>query len=72
MDLRRYKMETTFTMKQARKYAGYTQMEMAKKMNMDRSTYIKLENNPDRMTIERAKMFADITGISYDSIFFAK
>lgn len=65
-------METNFTMKQARKYAGFTQLEMAKKMGMDRSTYIKLENNPDRMTIERAKRFATITGIPYDSIFFAK
>ncbi len=34
-------METNFTMKQARKYAGFTQLEMAKKMGIDRSTYMK-------------------------------
>ena len=71
MVLRRYNMETKFTMKQARTYAGLTQSDVAEKMGIDRSTYIRLEKNPDKMTIQRALDFAEITGIPLDRIFFA-
>lgn len=64
-------METKFTMKQARTYAGLTQSDVAEKMGIDRSTYIRLEKNPDKMTIQRALDFAEITGIPLDRIFFA-
>lgn len=64
-------METKFTMKQARTYAGLTQSDVAEKMGIDRSTYIRLEKNPDKMTIQRALDFSEITGIPLDRIFFA-
>ena len=63
-------MEIKFTVKQARKYAGFTQLEVSKRMGIDRGTYIRLEKNPGSMTIDQARTFSQITSIPYDSIFF--
>lgn len=65
-------MEINFTVKQARKYAGLTQSQISQLMGIDRGTYIKLEKNPELMTISQAQRLSDITGIPYDNIFFIK
>lgn len=60
------------TVKQARKMAGLTQQEMANGLEMNRTTYIKLEKEPDLITIRQAKKICEITGFSIDDIFFAR
>lgn len=59
-----------FTVKQARLIAGKTQSEMAKKLNVSRDTYRKIELSPDKTTIAQARSISDITGIPIDQIFF--
>ena len=58
-------------MKQARQYSGLTQEEIAEKMDMHRDTYRKLETNPEKATVEQARLFSQIVGIGLDQIFFA-
>ena len=52
-----------FTIKQARQHAGLTQADMARKMGMDRTTYIKIEKDMMRATIDQICAVAQITGI---------
>lgn len=59
-----------FTVKQARQYAGLTQAQMAEKLGISRSSYIWLEAHPDRTTVAQAKKISEITGISFDDLFF--
>lgn len=61
-----------FTVQKARKYAGFTQAEMGKMMNIHRQTYARIERNPDSATIEQAKRIAELTHIPVDEIFFGK
>lgn len=59
-----------FTVKQARQYAGLTQAQMAEKLGISRSSYIWLEAHPDRTTVTQAKKISEVTGISFDDLFF--
>ena len=59
----------TFTIKQARKYAGFTQSEMAKRLKIDRTTYLKIEKNPERATVEQVSTIARETGIPFRDLF---
>lgn len=59
-----------YTVKQARMLSGLTQKEMADKLCIHRTTYIKLEERPDNMTIGQAKTISRVTGIPVDNIFF--
>lgn len=59
-----------YTVKQARVLAGLTQQEMADVLCIHRSTYIKLEENPDKITIGQAKAISNTTGVPVDSILF--
>lgn len=59
-----------FTLKQARKHADKTQLEMAKILGISRDTYMKLERSPEEVTIKQALIISNITGIPYDDIFF--
>lgn len=59
------------TVKQARKMAGLTQQAMADGLGINRSTYIKLEKNPDEITVGQAKKICEMTGVVIDNIFFA-
>ena len=61
----------SFTIKQARQYAGYTQREMAKKLKISRDSYRKIEQNPGKTTVSMAAQICEITGIPIDQIFFA-
>ena len=60
-----------FTVKQARRFANLTQSKMADLLGMHVDTYRKIENNPEKATVEQAKLISKVTGISLDCIFFA-
>lgn len=55
---------TTFTLKQARQYAGLTQQALAERLGIDRSTYIRLEQDASRATVAQIVRIAKETGIS--------
>ena len=61
-----------FTIKQARTHAGLTQADMAKQLNIDRSTYIKLEKDVSRATVGQINLISKITGIPICNIFCLK
>lgn len=58
-----------FTIKQARSYAGLTQAEMAEKLGIHRSTYMKIENDPSIATLGQISRISEITGVTIDQIF---
>lgn len=59
-----------FSVEQARKHAGLTQKQMAEKLGVCRDTYRKIELSPGTATIEQGERISEITGISFDDIFF--
>ena len=61
-----------FTVKQARQMAGLTQAEMAKKLEIDRSTYIKIEKDVSRATVGQVNLISKITGIPLADIFLTQ
>ncbi len=61
-----------FSVKQARQYAGFTQLEMAKKLGVSRDTYRKIELSPETASVAIAKKISVIVGIPIDQIFFAQ
>lgn len=61
-----------FSVKQARQYAGFTQLEMAKKLGVSRDTYRKIELSPETASVALAKKISVIVGIPIDQIFFAQ
>lgn len=62
----------TFSVKQARRLVGYTQVEMAEKLGVSRDTYRRIEAKPETATILQGQKIAEITGISFDSIFLLR
>ena len=61
-----------FSVKQARQYAGLTQVEVAEKLGISRDSYRKIEVYPETASISIAKKFSEIVGIPIDKIFFAE
>lgn len=59
-----------FTLKQARKYKGLTQDEMAKVLKMAKRTYIDYEQYKIPLRIDKAYLFAECVGFSIDDIIF--
>ena len=59
-----------FTLKQARQYAGFTQLKMACILGVSRDVYRKLERYPEKTPIELARKFSAVVGIDIDQIFF--
>lgn len=59
-----------FTMKQAREYAGLSQREIAKQLNVALATYQGYEWENVEMRIGLAKKFAKIVGIPLDQLVF--
>ena len=49
-----------------RKLKGYTQEDIAEKLNIERRTYANLENNATKMDIDRAKQIAEIYGLKLE------
>lgn len=60
----------TFTLRQARVLRGLTQEEMAHSLQIHRSTYRKLEQNPVLATLAQGRAIARMTGVPLDQIFF--
>lgn len=60
-----------FSVKQARQYAGFTQVEVAKKLGISRDSYRKIETFLETASIAIAKKFSEVVGIPIDQIFFA-
>lgn len=58
-----------FTIEQARKYAGLTQGEMAKRLNISKSAYLSLENDISRAKISQIVAVSEVSGIPIHDIF---
>lgn len=61
-----------FTVKQARQYAGFTQVEIAERLGISRDAYRRIELNPGSTPIELAQKFCQVVGIGIDQIFFTR
>lgn len=59
-----------FTVKQARLMSGKSQEIIAESLKIHRQTYAKLEQNPEKFTIEQANTFSAEVNIPYDKIKF--
>lgn len=58
-----------FTLRQARTHAGLTQAEVANSLGIDRSTYLRMEKDPQRATIRQINIISALTGIPVSDIF---
>lgn len=58
------------TLKEARFLAGMTQVEMAEKLGLSESTYIKYELYRQFMRMDTAFKFSELVGISIDELIF--
>ena len=59
-----------FTLRQARRYADFSQNDMAKKLHVGLNTYRNYESGDSPMRVETAKKFAKETGVPFDQIIF--
>lgn len=59
-----------FSVKQARKYRGLTQSDVAEQMGISTYTYRSIELHPEKTTVERALAFSSIVDMPIDNIFF--
>lgn len=59
-----------FTIRQARMYAEKEQKEVAEALGMSVSSYIKYENYRHYFRVDKAKLFAQITGLPFEDIIF--
>lgn len=53
-----------------RRMRGYSQEYMANKLGCSRSTYAKMEENPQNITMIQASQIAEILNVSTDNIIF--
>lgn len=60
------------SVKMARVGANLTQQQLADEMGVHVQTYAKMENSPDTMTIQEAKLFSKIVNVPCTEIFFDK
>ena len=58
------------TMKQARIGADMTQAEVADKMGVHPTTYLRMEKHPEDLSIKQAHLFSNIVGVDFDDILF--
>ena len=61
-----------FTVRQARVMAGLTQAEVAKRLGINRTTYIRLEKDPTRATVRQLGLIAQLTGIPVRDLFLGE
>lgn len=54
----------------ARKQARYSQQMVADQLGISRQTYIRMEQNPEDISIGDAKTLAELYGVSVEDIFF--
>ena len=57
-----------FTIRQARTHAGLTQEEMAQRLGINRSTYIRIEKDMSRATVAQIRRIVQVTGIPADCL----
>ena len=55
---------------EARKQARYSQQNVADELGISRQTYIRMEKNPEDISINDAKVLAKMFGVSIEDIFF--
>lgn len=58
------------TLRQLRLSKEISQEKMANLLKIHRNTYVKLEENPGRISIEQARTISNYFGVSVDDIFF--
>ena len=58
------------TLRQLRLSKEISQDKMANILNVHRATYVNLEKNPGKISIEQAKKISDYLEVSVDDIFF--
>ena len=58
------------SIKAARIDKGFTQREIANKLNICRDTYRKIELHPEKATIKQAKEISNLLGVAYDDLIF--
>lgn len=64
-------IEFKFTPIQARKYAGYTSEQMAKKLNISRSSYSFKERGKRAFTEPEVEKFLEATELNWDQVVFS-
>lgn len=65
-------MEKSSALRKARLASEISQADMAKTIGVSRGTYIKLEKNPDMITIAQAKAISKLLEISYEQLFWTE
>lgn len=65
-------MKQKFTLKQYRLIKGLTQAQMAEIIGIHVNTYANWEENPEKISIGKAKLIAEALGLSIDELFFEK
>lgn len=63
--------EIKFTPVQARKYAGFTSEQMAKKLNIGRASYSFKERGKRVFTLPEAEKFLEITRLNWGQVVFS-
>lgn len=58
------------TIREIRAQQGITQAEMAERLGISRPTYIKIENDPNAMTVNTARRICRLLGCSVEDVFF--
>ena len=63
-------MPETFAenLRRLRKERGYTQAELAKRLNINRTTYTKYETGITEPDFERLKLICEIFNVDYNTI----
>lgn len=64
------KDQVTYTVKQARVLSELSQEQMAARLGLSTSTYRKLEDKPDNITLRQARIISAATNQPFDVIFF--
>ncbi|KRM82627.1 hypothetical protein FC35_GL001243 [Limosilactobacillus coleohominis DSM 14060] len=59
-----------FTIEKARQYGGFTQTEIAKKLNISTKTYQSYEYGKVSMRMDKALKFSELTKIPLKQIIF--
>lgn len=58
------------SIKKYRKESGFTQCQMAEKLDIAISTYNMIENGQRNVSVYRAKSISEILNVSIDELFF--
>lgn len=62
--------DVKFSLKAARLYRNFTQKELAKRLEVSVSTYIKYETNPEKLTVQVIKKISIVLNLPISSFNF--